>query len=109
MDEIVISNTIVRASIIKIAKTYLLATFDGMMGICHISQVSDYLVKDLNSLFKVGETYSFLVTNSNGFGQYELSFKKIHPKFLKHHTSVIETPTGYESLKKDLDERLKKI
>lgn len=107
--DVVINKTIVAATVIKVAKTYLLVTFDGMTGICHISQVSDYLVKDLGGLFKVGETYDFLIVNSNGFGQYELSFKKIHPKFLKRHSNVIETPSGFENLKKDLDERLKRV
>ena len=104
-----INKSIVKGSVISIAKTYLLVAFDGNVGICHISNVSDYLVKDLNQFFKVGHQYDFLVINDDGNGQYNLSFKLIHPKFLKKHSSVIPTPSGFKNIKEDLDRRLKKL
>ncbi len=102
-----INKSIVKGTIISIAKTYVLASFDGNVGICHISNVSDYLVRNLNNFFKLGEAYDFLVIGDDGMGQINLSFKNIHPKFLKSHKDVIPTPSGFKNLKEDLDRRLK--
>ena len=104
-----INQTIVKASVISIARTYLLAAFDTNIGICHISNISDYLVKDINQFFKVGHQYDFLIIGDDGNGQYNLSFKAIHPKFLKKHSSVIPTPSGFKNIKEDLERRLKKL
>lgn len=104
-----INKSIVKGTIITIARTYVLASFDGNVGICHISNVSDYLVRSLNDFFALGKTYSFLVIGDDGFGQINLSFKAIHPKFLKRHKDVIPTPTGFKTLKEDLEQRLKKL
>lgn len=104
-----INKSIIRGTIISIAKTYVLASFDGNVGICHISNVSDYLVRSLNNFFNLGETYDFLVIGDDGFGQINLSFKAIHPKFLKQHKDVIPTPSGFKNLKEDLERRLKKL
>lgn len=104
-----INKSIVKGTIISIAKTYVLASFDGNVGICHISNVSDYLVRSLNNFFSLGDTYDFLVIGDDGLGQINLSFKAIHPKFLKTHKDVIPTPSGFKTLKEDLDRRLKKL
>lgn len=104
-----INKSIVRGTIISIAKTYVLASFDGNVGICHISNVSDYLVRSLNNFFTLGDSYHFLVIGDDGFGQINLSFKAIHPKFLKSHKDVIPTPSGFSKLKEDLDRRIKKL
>lgn len=104
-----INKTIVRGKIIAIAKTYVLVAFDGNVGLCHISNVSDYLVRDLNDFFEISKPYDFLVIGDDGKGQYNLSFKDIHPKFLKRHKDVIPTPSGFKNIKADLDRRLKKM
>ncbi|MCQ2748200.1 MAG: hypothetical protein MJ223_03020 [Mycoplasmoidaceae bacterium] len=104
-----INKSIVKGTVISIAKTYVLASFDGNIGICHISNVSDYLVRNLNTFFKLNETYDFLVIGDDGMGQISLSFKDIHPKFLKTHKNVIPTPSGFKTLKEDLDRRLKRL
>lgn len=104
-----VGKTIVTGKIITIAKTYVLATFDGNIGICHISNVSDYLVKDLNDFFELTKPYDFLLIGDDGNGQFNLSFKQIHPKFLKRHKDVIPTPSGFKNIKADLDRRLKKL
>lgn len=104
-----INKSKVKGSIISISKTYVLVSFEGNIGICHISNVSDYLVRNLHDFFAIGQTYDFLVIGDNGFGQINLSFKAIHPKFLKSHKDVIPTPSGFKNLKNDLEQRLKKI
>lgn len=104
-----VNKSIVKGKIISIAKTYVLVAFDGNVGLCHISNVSDYLVRDLNAFFEMGKPYDFLMIGDDGNGQYNLSFKHIHPKFLKRHRDVIATPSGFENIKADLDRRLKKM
>ncbi|MBQ0045408.1 MAG: hypothetical protein KBS35_00765 [Mycoplasma sp.] len=104
-----INKSIVKGTVISICKTYILASFDGNVGICHISNVSDYLVRSLHNFFSLGDQYDFLVIGDDGLGQIILSFKAIHPKFLKSHKDVIPTPTGFKTLKEDLDRRLKKL
>ena len=104
-----INKSIIKGAVISIAKTYVLVSFDGNVGICHISNVSDYLVRSLNNFFVLGEYYDFLVIGDDGYGQINLSYKAIHPKFLKKHHNVIPTPSGFKNLKEDLDRRLKKL
>lgn len=104
-----VNKSIVRGTIISISKTFVLASFDGNVGICHISNVSDYLVRSLFNFFQLGESYHFLVIGDDGMGQINLSFKAIHPKFLKTHKDVIPTPSGFKNLRDDLDRRLKKL
>lgn len=104
-----VNKSIVHGTIIAIAKTYVLASFDGNVGICHISNVSDYLVRNLHNFFNLGNQYDFLVIGDDGLGQINLSFKAIHPKFLKSHKDVIPTPSGFDTLKQDLERRLKKL
>ena len=104
-----INKTIVKGQVISIFKTYVLVAFDDNVGICHISNISDYLVKNIRNFFKIGQKYDFLIIGDNGYNQFNLSFKAIHPKFLKKHKDVIPTPTGFASLKSDLYRRLKKL
>lgn len=108
-DAYVVGKTIVEAKIIKIAKTYVLASFGCNIGICHISNVSDYVIRNLNGFFKLNEPYHFLIIGNDSFDQFNLSYKAIHPKCLKFHSNVIETPNGFVNLKKDLTERLKRL
>jgi len=108
-NQVEINKTIIKGKVIKIAKTYVLVAFDGNVGLCHISNISDYLVKSINDFFQLNNFYDFLVIGDDGEGQYNLSFKEIHPKFLKSHKDVIPTPTGFKTIKEDLDRRLKKM
>ena len=107
--EYIVGKTIVKAKIIKITKTYVLAQFGCNVGICHISNTSDYIVRNLNGFFKLNNTYHFLIIGNDGFDQFSLSYKAIHPKCLKYHNNVIETPNGFTNLKKDLMDRLKRL
>ena len=97
------------SSILALSDDGFVVAFDGNVGLCHISNVSDYLVRDLNAFFELGKPYDFLLIGDNGNGQYNLSFKLIHPKFLKRHKDVIPTPSGFKNIKNDLERRLKKI
>lgn len=109
-DKIYVCNkTIIRGKLISIARTYVLVAFDGNVGICHISNISDYLVKDITDFFNYDKEYDFLLISDDGNGKYNLSYKAIHPKFLKKHKDVIETPSGFKTIKDDLERRLKDL
>lgn len=101
-------NTIVNAKVVKITKTYILASFAGIIGLCHISNVSDYIVKNLAKFFIKNKNYDFLIIAKKN-DQIFLSYKAIHPKHLKWHQNVIPTPKGFANLKKDLTNRLKNM
>lgn len=75
-------NTIVSAKIVKITKTYVLASFGNTVGLCHISNVSDYIVRNLSKFFIKNKNYDFLIIEKNA-NQILLSYKAIHPKYLK--------------------------
>jgi ribosomal protein S1 len=75
-------NSIVNAKVVKITKTYILAMFDGFVGLCHISNVSDYIVKNLANFFVKNKNYDFLIIEKKA-NQIFLSYKAIHPKYLK--------------------------
>lgn len=104
-----INKTIVRGKIISMAKTYVLVAFDDNIGICHISNISDYLVRDITKFFKADKEYDFLLIENKGNGKFNLSYKAIHPKFLKQHKDVISTPKGFKTIKEDLDRRLNNL
>lgn len=99
MMKIIENETIIVGRIIKIHRNRLSIGFDGKMATCHISEVSDYLVKDLRDLFTLYADYNFLIIKSLPYDEYEVSFKKIHPKFLKWHHEIIPTPSKDNNLR----------
>lgn len=105
MRKYVPNQTIVQAKIVKVAKTYVLAKFGEDVGICHISNVSDYIVRNINKFFEKEKEYSFLVINVT-HKQISLSYKAIHPKHLKWHQNIIPTPKGFSNLKENLEKWL---
>lgn len=85
------------------AKTHLIAkTIDGKnTGLLHISEISDYYVDSINSLFKVGEIYDFKVIDVKDTEKIKLSWKQITPRFQKNpfEYNIIETENGFKTLK----------
>jgi len=55
----VLVNTIVNAKIIKIAKKYILASFNEMVDLCHILNINDYILKNLSNFFTINKHYDF--------------------------------------------------
>lgn len=87
--------------VVEIKPTYILIDFKNTRAICHISEVSDYLVNDINTYFKVGQCYHFLLLNPTTNDQkYRFSYKQIHPQFLRWHYSAIATISGFDNLHK---------
>ena len=85
--------------VVKINPTYVIVQTAGISGICHISEVSDYKVTNINSFFKINETYNFMLLEfDESKNLYNFSYKRINPKLLKHHNKIIPTAEGFDNL-----------
>jgi predicted RNA-binding protein with RPS1 domain len=59
-------NDVVIGKIIKIEKTHLIVSINkNQTSIVHISDISDYYVKNLNLLFNLNSEYEFQVIKIN--------------------------------------------
>jgi predicted RNA-binding protein with RPS1 domain len=98
-----------KGRIAKIQPTFAVVEFEGRRGIVHISEISDYLVKDIKKYLEIGQEYNFkLLTADEVANKYSLSYKALNPKLLKIRTMIIPTHTGVDNLLKDLNRRLEK-
>ncbi|MDR2369671.1 MAG: S1 RNA-binding domain-containing protein [Mycoplasmataceae bacterium] len=92
-------NKIVKAKVMRIEPTFVIVNFNEHHGICHISEISDYHVSNIERYMKLGEFYSFLLIESDEItNKYRLSFKQIRPKLLKHHREIIHSFSGFKNL-----------
>lgn len=89
--------------VVFISKTHLIAkTIDEKYtGLLHISEISDYYVESINSLFKLGQIYDLQVIELEDEQNIKLSWKVITPRFLKNpfEYNIIETENGFNRLK----------
>ncbi|AZG68653.1 hypothetical protein [Mycoplasma struthionis] len=76
---------IIRAKILKINKTWVVfGSKDNVIFNLNITEVSDYFIADLNEMFKVGEIKELIITEKITDNEYNVSYKRIHPKYLKN-------------------------
>jgi translation initiation factor 2 alpha subunit (eIF-2alpha) len=94
-----IPKPIFLCKVIKINPTFILLEFDNKIGICHISEVSDYRVENIQEIFKINESYYFLLLKNDDLKKkYYFSYKRIRPKLLRSHRAIIPTISGYKNL-----------
>ena len=70
-------------------------------GLIHISEISEFFVKDPSDYVHVGETIKALVIDDSDVDSYhvKLSIKNIDYKFSrKRKKKIIETPNGFNTL-----------
>lgn len=70
-------------------------------GLIHISEISDFFVKDPSDYVHVGETIKALVIDDSDVDSYhvKLSIKNIDYKFSrKRKKKILETPNGFHTL-----------
>jgi len=82
----------------------------GIQGFIHISEISDYFIKDINTILKIGSIYDFLIIKEFVPGErLFLSYKRIHVKQQKKikTNTIKESPSGFEPLKKYIDDIIK--
>lgn len=76
---------------------------DYYSGLIHISEISDFFVKNPADYVYIGETIKALVIDDSDIDSYhvKLSIKNIDYKFSKRRNrKIIETPKGFSTLKR---------
>ncbi|QIA68156.1 S1 RNA-binding domain-containing protein [Spiroplasma citri] len=71
-------------------------------GLIHISEVSDYFVKDIKDFFDIGDEIEVEVLDFDSVRKHlKLSYKKCHPELLKNDDKEIqEIKAAFKSLNK---------
>lgn len=78
---------------------------DYYSGLIHISEISDFFVKNPADYVYVGETIKAVVIDDNELDSFhvKLSIKNIDYKFSKRKKKkILETPNGFNTLKNQL-------
>lgn len=76
-------------------------------GLIHISEISDFFVKNPSDYVYIGETIRALVIDDSDLESYhvKLSIKNIDYKFSKKkRKKIVETTNGFDTLRKSLPE-----
>ena len=80
---------------------------DKTVGLIHISEISDYFVKDVNDYAKLDdEIKAEIIEIDEEKNQLKLSIKSLN-KANKHNGKIVETESGFSTLKEKLDEWIK--
>ena len=74
---------------------------DHSSGLVHISEISDYFVKDVSDYAKVGDTIVAKILSVDHVGHYKLSIKELSSNGDKQ--TIKETKSGFNTLKGKLD------
>ncbi|WP_425379863.1 S1 RNA-binding domain-containing protein [Spiroplasma endosymbiont of Stenodema calcarata] len=71
-------------------------------GLIHISEVSDYFVKDIKDFFDIGDEIEVELLDFDSVRKHlKLSYKKCHPELLKNDDKEIqEIKAAFKSLNK---------
>ena len=73
-------------------------------GLIHISEISDGYVRDINNFVNIGETIRVKVLESDDDSFHvKLSIKNIDYRINRHNTKIIETGSGFDILKNNLN------
>lgn len=96
-------NKIITGKIKKIYKTYALVETRLGVGICHISNFSDYKINDLEYFIELYQPSKFLVlsakTEKDGL-KLDLSFKACNPIFCFPEHKLCHCSSGFAKLRK---------
>ncbi|MDR2829278.1 MAG: S1 RNA-binding domain-containing protein [Mycoplasmataceae bacterium] len=92
-----IVNKIYPGKVLKISKTYAIIEVNKISGIVHISEISDYHVRNIEDFLKLGQTYDFILFSTKD-NKYNFSYKRINAKLLKTRSKIIETKTGFTNV-----------
>ncbi len=94
-------NQIVIGKIISIYKTYALVQTTKGIGICHISNFSDYKINDLEKFIRMYNPKKFVIINSkkNDGHTLDLSFKACNQIFCFPNNKLEHFLSGFTKLK----------
>ncbi|WP_381415373.1 S1 RNA-binding domain-containing protein [Spiroplasma endosymbiont of Anurida maritima] len=96
---------VVNVSITSIAPYGAFCTFKGGTGLIHISEFSDYFVKNIEEYVAVGDEIDVeILSFDENRKQAKLSFKNIRKELLKSNSEIQETGDGFKNLKDKVEE-----
>lgn len=101
---------IIKGTVTGIEKYGIFVNLDNYYtGLIHISEISNFFVKNINDYVKIGETIKAEVLDVNEKESHvKLSIKNIDYRFnRKRRTKIVETKTGFKTLKIKLNEWIK--
>lgn len=71
--------------------------FDDTFGLCHISNISDKFIKDLSSLYHIGQEVKAKIIQIDENNKVGLSIKDIEQEPLQKKPETIKKPSNYKS------------
>ena len=77
---------------------------DNQSGLIHISEISDSFVKNVSDYANVNDSITAKVLSIEDGGHYKLSLKELQNSEKNGIHSIIETKSGFSSLKEKLPE-----
>lgn len=92
---------ILEGKIIEIKKTHIIVLIEeNWTELVHISEISDYFVARLKTIFKINERHCFEIIEILNDKKIKLSWKRLKPRYLKEPFEFIlkETHSGFENL-----------
>lgn len=98
------TGNVIEVKVRKVLKTHVMVKpidSTNWIGILHISQISDYLVTNLQNLFTVNQNLFLYIVSVDENKQFiNFSYKKIRPRFLKNPYEFVlkETPGKSKAL-----------
>ncbi len=103
-------GNIVSGKVKFITKTYIVVELPNeFSGLLRISEASDYFVNNIGSMFKLNQSYDFLVTFLDEEAKrVKLSWKKIIPRYLKDpfEFKIKETENGFKNLREFVEKEV---
>ncbi len=73
-------------------------------GLIHISEISDGYVRDINNFVNIGETIRVRVLDSDDDTFHvKLSIKDLNYRMNRSNSKILETGSGFQILKNNLD------
>ena len=100
---------IIIGKIKKIQKNHLIVLIKNDLIVkVYISDISDYFVKNLKTMFEINQEYEFLILKITNKKDIKLSWKLINPLFMKNPFSykIKETKKGFEKLFKNTNKKI---
>ena|SRR5699024_3857222 len=82
---------------------------EGIKGLIHISEFSDFFVSDINEFVKVGDEVEVeVISYDETKKQVKLSFKAIRPELLKSNEKpkLQENGSGFDGLKSKIEKHV---
>ena len=99
-------NDLIKVQVTGIEKYGIFViTENNYIGLIHISEISDFFVRNINDYVELNETIKVKIIDvDSSNNHYKLSIKNIkYRNKNKHNTKIVETKSGFSNLEKALN------